>query len=429
MEFIPLYYADKLHILNPTGNVAVCSLWTPPERLVEKYRHNPRVAVVGGLYGNGLQEMLMNLLYNPQITYLLIDGKDIGTSGLELANFFQLGVEPADYYGRKMVRIVGTNRYIDLAFSPSMFLIRIIKDAEFLPEHTGPSLPRVRLNIDLKPKVTYYPSNQHGHQIIADTIEDGWIEIVSRLHRFGVPVNFAKGDRIELLNVKAVINRPECNDLAYGRSLLDGKIPDDQTYSYGNRLCEYFGHSQIDAAITHLKGDRESRRAYMSTWDVKTDGKVSSRGHPCLTSAFFRMQNENLSLTATFRSHNALDGWARNAYGLAHVLEHVAKEVGCAPGALVIISHSLTIDPAGGGLERAEAVSEARKVRMVKDPQGEFTFTRDGEYIVAQHSHNGIMLKEYRAKTAERMGNLLLMDNCISDIGHAIYIGRQLERV
>ena len=96
MEFKALHFADRLTVINPQGTIGVVTLWSKPDYVIERFRQagvdlNPAtspIAVFGTLYGNGLREMLRNLLYNPQIQTLLICGHDRSGSREELENFF-----------------------------------------------------------------------------------------------------------------------------------------------------------------------------------------------------------------------------------------------------------------------------------------------------------------------------------------------------
>ena len=96
MEFIPLYFGDKLKVVNPHGVIGVVTLWSKPEYVMERFREagvdldpaTSPIAVFGTLYGNGLRELLRNLLYNPQIQVLLICGHDRSGSARDLRNFF-----------------------------------------------------------------------------------------------------------------------------------------------------------------------------------------------------------------------------------------------------------------------------------------------------------------------------------------------------
>ena len=78
LKFEPLYFADRLTIINPRGTIGVVTLWSKVDYVIERFRQagvdldpaTSPIAVFGTLYGNGLREMLRNLLYNPQIQTL-----------------------------------------------------------------------------------------------------------------------------------------------------------------------------------------------------------------------------------------------------------------------------------------------------------------------------------------------------------------------
>ena len=113
-------------------------------------------------------------------------------------------------------------------------------------------------------------------------------------------------------------------------------------------------------------------------------------------SAFFRKFEEKLTLTATFRTHNALDAWLLNFYGLMAFQSAVAKKAGIVPGAITVFSHSISIDPKE--LDRALMVAEKRKWKMHLDPMGYFRITLDGKEILVEHRFEDVTLKEYRGK-------------------------------
>ena len=66
------------------------------------------------------------------------------------------------------------------------------------------------------------------------------------------------------------------------------------------------------------------------------------------------------------------------------------------------------------------------KVRL--DPMGYFRVTLDGKDILVEHRFEDVTLKEYRGKKAERLQHEIARDVALSDINHAIYLGRQLAR-
>ncbi len=143
MNFIPLYFSDKLTIVNPAGTIGVLTLWSKVDYVMERCRQagvdlNPAtspIAVFGTLYGNGLRELLRNLLYNPQIQTLVVCGRNRSGSLEDLQAFFDLGLEgaasPLVSYeaggGGEPVqtcKISGTNRLIDNLVRPEHFRVK-----------------------------------------------------------------------------------------------------------------------------------------------------------------------------------------------------------------------------------------------------------------------------------------------------------------
>jgi thymidylate synthase len=497
MEFKALFFGDRLTVINPRGTIGVVTLWSKVDYVMGRFRQagvdldpaSSPIAVFGNLYGNGLREMLRNLLYNPQIQTLLICGHDRSGSMQELKNFFDKGLEfvqeaNISYLAEHGLvtnpyRIKGTRRLIDGLVQPEFFsnhpkiewlgdptktailgkpddteiLTRIrvfFKNFENLErrslEHSVKSLNRPA-TVPLLPRVetVYFPSNPRAHQIVQESPLDAWLDLVFLITRFGRRVRLKKGERLELQNVKVVVEKPESYEKIgdrlravnldpekigqYYMEFLKGELRPDESYTYGNRLRTKFGIDAVEIMAGRLKDDPEDRKAYFALWDSSEDltGKESC---PCFVSAFFRKFEEQLTLTATFRTHNALDAWLLNFYGLmafqSAVTKKVAEKSEIAPGAITVFSHSISIDPKE--LDRALMVAEKRKWKMHLDPMGYFRVTLDGKEILVEHRFEDVTLKEYRGKTAVSLQHQIARDVAVSDINHAIYLGRQLAR-
>jgi thymidylate synthase len=108
-------------------------------------------------------------------------------------------------------------------------------------------------------------------------------------------------------------------------------------------------------------------------------------------------------------------------------------------GPITVMSHSISVDPAA--LDRAAIVARNKKTDQVVDrrtgkvelrfdPNGEFTLTVDknAREIVVQHSYKGSRISEYRGESAEAIEQQLARDVAISEISHALYIGRELAK-
>jgi thymidylate synthase len=497
MEFKALYFDDKLLKVNPAGVIGVVTLWSKPDYVMERFREagvdldpaTSPIAVFGTLYGNGLRELLRNLLYNPQIQVLLICGHDRSGSKRDLENFFALGLEPIDgsvIQYKKLeskvevapCRIKGTKRIIDnmvrlenFSKTPGIFWIgdplskeSVVNIREFFSTNfrVEKLVSDKRQEFPLPEiEVQCYPSNPRGHQVVREAPLEAWKEILYLLSRFGRRVTLKKGERLELQNVKVVIEKPEfektdklrANSLdtvklkRYQEDILhvfytvekvnsEGQlflpledIPKyelrlDETYSYGHRLREHFKIDGLATCVERLKKDHEDRKAYFALWDNKD--LLREKGHPCFVSLFFRKFEEKLTLSATFRTHNALDGWLLNVYGLMAIQGWVAERVGLPCGPIVVVSHSLGLDPKE--LDRALLIIGKRPLRVRLDPMGYFRVTLDGKDILVEHRFGDVTLKEYRGRKAERLQHEIARDVAISDINHAMYLGRQLAK-
>lgn len=474
MEFKPLYFGDRLTIINPQGAIGVVTLWSKVDYVIARFREagvdlDPEtspIAVFGTLYGNGLREMLRNLLYNPQIQELWICGHDRSGSAVELDNFFYSGLEPIQsglvsyripggLDSISTCRIRGTKRIVDDLARPEQFKkpLKVIlmgdpteRDAlDYLRDYyicwqSEPFIECPRLEIPLpEVEVQYLPSNPRGHVVVQDTIMEAWKEVLYLLTRFGHRVTLKKGDRLELQHVKVVVEKPRFEAekkllevyLApqklkqYQEDILKGEIRADETYNYGHRLGTYFGLDTLAACVERLKKDPEDRKAYVALWDTRRDLTVKE-GRPCLVSLYFRKSEGKLTLSATFRTHNAMDAYPLNLYGLMAIQNWVAERVGMPPGAITVISHSLGLDPKE--LDRALMVIGKRPFKVRLDPMGYFRITLDGQEILVEHRFEDVTLKEYRGKKAERLQHEIARDVALSDINHAIYLGRQLAK-
>ncbi|KJR42902.1 Thymidylate synthase, partial [Candidatus Magnetoovum chiemensis] len=380
LEFTPLYCKDSLNIVNTYGTAGVITLWTKIAYAVDRFIDagidlNPKtsqIAAFGSLYGNGLKHLLSNLLYNPQIAYLIICGSNRSGSSQELQNFFNFGVEKSNELGAECNRIIGANKTIPINITLDMFKVKpkifVIENlnakdiketltsilSEISAHRLANTAERVRVELP-EPKIKFYPSNPSSHTIIKETPLEAWKELVFCINRFGVPQDLGKkGKRIELLNMKVIVNKPTEDDYKtleqygiscdylkqYQEDILNGEHKPQLDYTYGNRLRAYFDVDSLEECVKRLNDNPSTRHAYISLWDPRCDLSKDKESAPCLCSICFRRFNGKLNLTASFRVHNALDGWLRNIYGLIKIMDFVSAKTNIEKGALCVISQS-----------------------------------------------------------------------------------------
>lgn len=456
MQFQPLYFEKELMQINPNGDVGILTLWSKPDWVLQKLQEKnvdlspqtSRIVAIGTLYGNGLPELLRNLLHNPQIQHLMIGGRDRSDSKKELFHFFQKGVIEADCLGTVVHRILDTSRHIDILLKPELFqfpptlydLGDFTDEVFFEPFQKLPlkeEKERTRLVVPLpKIEVQTKPSNLRAHTILKQKPLEAWKELVFRAVNFGRDVTLKKGKRRELQNVKVLVEEPLPDSEAdlraqgfdpeylkrYQEEFVSGVLPLDTEYTYGNRLQKHYGFSTLERCGELLKKDRECRTAYISLWDTALD--LRGESHPCLVSVFFRAEGNVLNITGSFRTHNIMDAWLPNVYGLMRVLQDVSKRCEMSPGVLTTFSHSISIDHRK--LEQAQRVGQTKKNQIELDPAGDFKVNVEEKEIVVRHLYQGLLIKEYRSVKAQALQHQLSRDHVVFDLNHALYLGRQI---
>lgn len=463
MKLELLHYADKIKTLDSSGNIGILTLWSSTDVVLQRIAQSslkqlpPEVCAISNFYGDGINQLLVNLLWNPQVTTLYILGADKTGSLGELRAFFDEGVEQIKLNGMDQNRIRGTNRLINAALvGPELFqdsppaLIdltaaklddSIAKLADRL--HSSEPLPQTRERIQVElveTPVEIFPSIRQAHQVVADGLLDAWAEVLFVIRRYGMPVELAKGERQEIQNLKVVITDPKWESSAaynkfnldmqglvdYATEMLQPHLQPDTTYSYGNRLGEYFGYDMIGKVVSRLEADREDRKCYLSLWDPRFDME-DERGHPCWVGGFFRVYEEKLTLSTTFRTHRAYTAWIENAHGLMQFQYMIADRLNLGVGPLTMFSHSISIDP--NQMAQADSVIGTRKWKLRDDGRGEVVFSIDDGKAVVEHRSGGLVLKRYEGANIEALSHKLAQDLVISDLNHALYVGRQLGKI
>ena len=491
LGFEALYYDELLHKVNPYGDVGIITLWSPYRTVSRKLQSisesildpdSSRVAVVANLYGDGLQAMLANLLYNPQIRHLIALGESLGLATCaEIEAFLSQGLEETTMLGSPLQRIVGTERVFPSIEGFDADLLRERLSFRYLGKLSNPELPaalldllshlpthprgEARIQTELPMSVaadyTYKPSQISSHSVSRPHPLDCWEELVVRAVRFGHTVELKNGPRLELLNAKAVIVEPKLESpevlakygfslerfMAYQARILDPQLPGGISYTYGNRLRGYFdqgsgGHDTLATMISRLKEDIQSRQAYVTLWDSSKDLQESEQSAtaPCLVSLFFRYSEGGLTLSATYRSHNLLTAWLENVYGLMAIQKHVAEQVGVPVGSITVFSQSLSVDPRNPRYGLAKSIDEgwtrdmdldreSGKYSLREDPCGYFVVTVDQEQecLIAEHRFGGVLIKRYQADKAQKIEQAVIGDMAVSLVSHALWLGRELN--
>ncbi|MBL7206590.1 MAG: DUF4346 domain-containing protein [Candidatus Aenigmarchaeota archaeon] len=317
------------------------------------------------------------------------------------------------------------------------------------------------------------------------TIPKTWIEIMHNIYRYGRDnLMNADTDRWvkEINNLIAVIHDPQNIDLsvnpflvpltkekidAYVKEIMSPELPEGKAYTYGNKLRAFlhsnskeikdlvnskefkdfeFGKgSHLDSNIKYLDGkceinqvrdiidalkrDPYSKAAVAITWHVQNELMRKHKSSPCLVLLQPIIQDEKLNLMVYFRSHEMVQGWPDNTYGMAAIQKEIADGIGVEPGILTLISGSAHIY--NHYYKQVEDMLKKFRKREERfdDPVGRFIIEiKDKKIVVAlTDPHTGKELEKYEGKTAKEVYIQIASSGHI-DTEHAMYVGSELGK-
>ncbi|MBD2776959.1 thymidylate synthase [Iningainema tapete] len=457
------------------GQTAIITGWTVKAN-VQKHLQAQDYAVIGQLYSptRGLSLLIRNLLFNPHVRFLVVlnatkEDKNAGACQC-LLDFFRNGfVEGVSDTGRRSwvvcSSIVG---YIDLEI-PETILHNLRQSIEVTEARSIAevctvvksfaqrgiiqpwSLPLEYPLKEVIPKIL--PGPRYGHRIEGKTIAETWVKIIHRIKTTGTirPTGY-DGKWQELIDLTAVVTDeppdfffPEPNYLPIDRSFLQeyiSQILDDAPhqegvkYTYGQRLRSHFGIDQVEQVINRLVRDIDSARAVMSLWDVRID---TNENPPCLNHIWVRVVNQELSMTATFRSNDMFSAWPANAMGLRALQAVIMDEI-CQRsysklkmGPLITISQSAHIYD--DCWENADNLIKSQYTKICgardyADPAGSFVITVQEDKILVEHMTpgSGEVVNCYSSKSATQLYRQIATDCPSLQVEHAMYLGAELQK-
>lgn len=458
-----------------TGQTAVITGWTV-KQAVAKHLQPDEYAVIGQLYSptRGINLLIRNLLLNPHVRYLVIlkatkEDQNAGACQC-LGDFFRHGVEESiSDTGRKSWVIrspisgyidmdININTLEKLRHSVEIQEAKSISDAVEKIKYYAKKEPLPLWGTPVEfpittPEPTVLPGTRYGHRIEGKTIAETWVKIIHRIKTTGTirPTGY-DGKWQELIDLMAVVTDepddfyfPEPNYLPIDRSFLEeyiSQILDDAPnregvkYTYGQRLRSWFGRDQIEQVIEKLIGEIDAASAVMTLWDVKDHEKG---GSPCLNHIWLRVVDNELSLTAIFRSNDMFAAWPANAMGLRSLQKHIRNEI-CQRseydlklGPLITLSQSAHIyDDTWSNAEQLikEQYAAIFKKLDYYDPAGNFLIEIAEEKIVVTHTTpgSGEIVGCYSGKNPLKLIKEICADLPAICPDHAGYLGMELQK-
>ncbi len=455
------------------GHTAVVTGWTV-KTSVAKHLSLKEFAVIGNLYSptRGITPLIRNLLANPHVRFLVLlnatkEDKNAGAVDC-LLDFCRQGFKSGKTDTGRECWVINssTTGYIEKEI-PSRVLedlrkVLVFKEVKSIAE----TIETVKLyaqkpvsawgqplyfpTVEITPKLLLGP--RYGHRIEGKTIAETWVKILQRIKTTGTIRPTSYGQWQELIDLMAIVTEepldfyfPNPNYLPVERQfiqdyisqMLDDAPPQEGVkYTYGQRLRSWFGEDQLQQLITKLSSDTNSSRAVMSLWDVNDNQDANP---PCLNHIWVRIIEQEISLTATFRSNDMFSAWVANAMGLRALQNYICEQISrntrtnLKLGPLITVSQSAHIySDCWEHTEKviAEQYPKISNNRTFDDPSGSFlVYLKDDQIFVEQITPgNGEIVNCYVAKSARKLYQEIAADCPHLQGEHALYLGTELQK-
>ena len=439
-------------VLDGRSNIAVVTLWTKKEAIVEKLKStglDTKVNMVGTLYTvYGINYLLHTLSRHPEINVLVIFGADLSGSGKALVELFN-GRAPEGlrlmWSLEEIKPILENVKVFDLReeFVRGDYesLIRVVE------QNYAPGIYREALNIEIREvQASSWPVQVAGLHLVENNVVRAWAKLLDAVMTWGYLKDSEYGEKQkQLLGTEVVLYAEEAlrnvhnMEKYFTREELERHVESlirgvkGAIYSYGDRLRRHpLAGDQLEFMVSRLAASPNTRRAVVLTWDFKQD--PASKDPPCLLVVQGDLSRGKYSQLAYFRSHDAYAGWPVNVYGLLRLMELIARQLsertGSAirPGFLVVYSASLHVYE--HDWLRARDVIEKEKrsfTAFVPDPKGNFIIRlSEGEITLEHRDEEGALVASFKGSTAKELLDQINLDALMPR--HAAYLVRELIR-
>lgn len=459
MPFVPLCAADDLVLpLSPDlPSMAVITSWMDARTWVAR---NPevasRVAAIGPLRTRrGVDILVRNLLANPDIRVLVLDGKDL-TPNQEVYRtigalfdvvlfdedardheraLLSLGEDIRELFERvlrkQVLLLVRAHFPDDVLFGPlNLAFIPTVPREGGIVRHPPPTPV---------PRLGPLPLGDPGQRIVADTLEETWTGALREILRFGVDLPSQYGDTREVRCLVTVIRDPvrSVEDFAenilpctremledYARRYTDHVPPAGAPYSYGSRLRETL--DQIQGLERALAKDPGSRALFLTPW--YPDDLLAVSGQPCLVGLWFRVESGALHGTLVFRSHDLYGAWPLNLGGACIWLRELARAQHLEVGTLTCLSGSAHLY--ARDFVAAESAAGARSRAWRLDPRSTWVISRVSNGLRAEAmTQKEETLLVLDAKDTTALLSKIRESGLVTDVGHALWLGAEVQRL
>lgn len=403
----------------------------------------------------GVVRAVRNLVANPNLRYLVLTGSTVPgfMPGQALLSLKAQGVDEEN-------RIKGAKGYRPFVRGLSGEEISTFRERIRILDLRGQSEAQVIEEIkalptpdpeDLVPIQRQMPERTlKVQQFERDTIFVGgyikrttpsalWPAVLRHIWLYGEVNDSERGEVRETLALTAKVAEP-LNDLyfpeypmpqkeleRYGEHFLQSERK-TASYTYGDRLHNV---GNMDAVLDYLRDHKTTRRGIITLWNPEVD--VGSTSPPCFIHTQFFIRDETLHLIAYWRSQDMFGAAPANWYGLSHMMEKIANELGVTVGPWTTFTASAHLYKSDWG-KVTNVIGEFPRELKVRprlfnsDELGYFLI-RLGETIEVEH-RNALNQLLYRltGENAEKISREIAHLSPNLNSQHLLYLGRELMK-
>lgn len=474
-------------VLCGNGQDAIVTGWTST-KVISKYfkSEDYKYGVIGQLYcpKRGIDYLIRNLLANPQITrvFLLAFSKEDHNvkSCYCLKDFFEHGVffnEEVDKWqiNSEIEGYIDSDIPLNVLnelreniesyfYTDKQYFLQSLLTSNRFKE----LLPVTRkyykyIKVESETKTTV--GDLYHHTVTANNINEAWLKLMYLIRTRGKirPTGY-DGQWQELIGLKVIVtDEPDeyyFPDYLPSKEALENYIPymvndleysPNTKYTYGNRLRSWFGKDQVEQVIHKLANEKDCASAVMSLWDSGSgnhkseaiarhnrglgDSDHNHSGSPCLNHIWVRIVDNELILSALFRSNDMFSAWVTNTHGIRALQKHIWTELNAMTDYNLTLGNLITISQSAhiydDCWESANEILEKHyKPKTIKhdDKVGNFIIEYQDKIIVQQYALNGDLVKEYSGKNPLKILKEIAHYNPDIQPFHIGYIGLELQK-
>ena len=300
----PKYFRNAVNRISQEGFICICTFWTKKEYVSDiiTEENKKKVLTIGNLYTlEGMKYVIKNIFLCPEANYLIFTGNDINNikDKIKKANFNLKDDIFWEYFDSHSIFVDNykeINSTIEKLEKKGPWINKIV---EF--EDISDNLMKNKLQSEIQ-----------GFVVRDNNLYRMWQRALTKIKLFGTCKDNKTKEIISLMSVltdKIVLNEnmPAIEIIdKYLPQVMSNTPTEGLTYTYGSRL---HSANQINEVIVSLRKNHDNRNGISVTWKPETD---YHKEPPCL-------------ILIDFRSHDIYKAYCMNIIALQCLQEKIVN--------------------------------------------------------------------------------------------------------